>query len=241
MICPKSGMRHTLLLFLWVSGALLTDSAGQGSQQTYYWSPDYSPFQEGQLIGGVYWRCLWLGFGTGSASGGELWLRPKAATNPSETHSALVRSEFVLDRDWDIRVQIATDAQLRTKRSRGKQVPAPNPWEVGWLVANMKDDGSAGLYFILKTNGVELGAYRETGEQFFLYTATRPKAQIGIPYQCRLVKAGNKLTAFVGTSQVGSALLDALGNWPLGNRIGLYTEDAAVRFGTVWVSTGPGN
>ena len=239
MISAKVGTRYTLLLSLWLSGILVADSTAQGFAQTYTWSGNYL-FNEGQWIGGGYWFCLWLGYGSGNVSGGEILLKPKAATTALETHSALVRSEFVLGQNWDISVRMTTDRQLRTKKMRNKQVPTPNPWEVAWLVANMTEDGSAGLYFILKTNGVELGAYKENGDQVFLFTSPAPQNRIGSSYLCRLVKVGNQITALVNGQAVAAASLDALGTWPLGNRIGLYTEDAAVRFGPVSVGPGTG-
>jgi hypothetical protein len=227
MTSARLGVGCAILLSLLMSGDVSRDLAAQTSAQTYTWSGKYY-FNDGQWIAGDFWLCLWLGYGTGSVSRGELSLKPKAATTALETHSALVRSEFVLGSDWDISVRMTTDKQLRTRKVGKRQVPAPNPWEVGWLVANMREDGSAGLYFILKTNGVELGAYKENGDQVFLFTAPTPQNRIGSSYLCRLVRIGN---------QVAAASLDALGNWPMGDRIGLYTEDAAVRFGPVSVVT----
>ena len=225
----------TFLFSLCLSGALIREAAAQ----TYTWDGSYR-LNEGQLIGGGSWACLWLGYGSGYVSNDVLGLKPKASTTPSETHSALVRSEFVLAQDWDISVVITTDSQLRAKKMRGKQTSAPNPWEVAWLLADMKEDGSAGLYFILKTNGIELGAYKENGDQMFLFTAPTPQNRIGKSYLCRLVKADRQITAIVNGQPVATASLDALGDWPLGDRIGLYTEDAAVRFGPITVVTGPG-
>lgn len=239
MIKARFSMRSAMLLSFWLAGALVADSPAQVTAQTYDWSGNYT-FNEGQWIGGGYWYCLWLGYGSGNVFGGEISLKPKASTTALETHSALLRSEFVLGQDWDISVKMTTDRQLRTRKVRNKQAPAPNPWEVAWLVADMVEDGSAGLYFILKTNGVELGAYRETGEQMFLFTASAPQNRIGTGYLCRLVKSGSRITAFVNGQQVAAAPLDVLGDWPLGDRIGLYTEDAAVRFGPVSVVTAPG-
>jgi hypothetical protein len=109
---------------------------------------------------------------------------------------------------------------------------------VAWLVADMAADGSAGIYFIFKPNGVELGAYRGFGaEQIFLDTGSTPVMKIGTTYSYRLVKNSTMVTALVDGAPVAAAPLAALGNWALGNRIALYTEDAAVRFGPVTVTT----
>jgi hypothetical protein len=236
MVSARIGM---LLPCLCLAGALIPGAPAQATGTTYFWQGSYD-FYDGQFIAEGNWLCLWLGYGAGYVSRGEISLRPKASTTDSETHSALVRSEFVLGQDWDLSVTMTTDRQLRTRKMRNRQVPAPNPWEAAWLVADMVEDGSAGLYFILKTNGVELGAYKETGEQMFLFTASSPQNRIGRSYLCRLVKAGSQITAIVNGQTVGTASLGVLGEWPLGDRIGLYTEDAAVRFGPVSVVTGPG-
>ncbi len=238
MTSARVGTGCAILLSFVVSGHLATGLAAQTSALTYTWSGKYY-FYDGQSIGGGYWLCLWLGYGTGRVSRGEILLRPKAATTALETHSALVRSEFVLGQDWDISVRMTTDKQLRTRKAGKRQVPAPNPWEVAWLVANMREDGSAGLYFILKTNGVELGLYKENGDQFFLFTTPTPQNRIGTSCLCRLVRIGNEVTALVDGQPVAAASLDKLVDWPLGDRIGLYAEDAAVRFGPVSVVTSP--
>jgi hypothetical protein len=104
----------------------------------------------------------------------------------------------------------------------------------------MVDDGSAGIYFMLKTNGVELGAYARGGfDRIYLDTFSDPKLELGKSYVYRFVNDGKILTAMVDGAPVATASLAGLSGWVLGNRIGLYTEDAAVRFGTVTVSGTP--
>lgn len=212
-----------------------TELSAQGQTTVYPWDGSYG-FSDGSLIAGGRWRCLWLGYGTGGVSAGELLLQPKAST-AAETHSALVASQFALASAWDITVSATTDKQLRTRKVRGRFVPAPNPWEVAWLIADMASDGSAGLYFIFKPNGVELGAYRGFGlEQIFLDTSPSPAMKIGKTYTYRLVKNGGLVTALIDGKPVAAAPLDRLSSWPLGDRVGLYTEDAAVRFGPVTIT-----
>jgi hypothetical protein len=139
---------------------------------------------------------------------------------------------------WDISAVVQTDEQLAQKKVRKQLVPSPNTWEVAWLIANMVDDGSAGIYFILKTNGVELGVYARNGyDHAYLYTGTTPTLQLRKEYLYRFVNDGENLTALVDGKPVASAPLAALPGWVLGNKIGLYTEDAAVRFGRVTVSS----
>ncbi len=225
----------SLLFICAVSGAR---SIPQPTSHLYTWDGKYV-FTDASSIGS-YWTCLWLGYGTGRVDAGQLLLRPMASTSNSETHSALVRSNFPLGQAWDISANMCTDVQLRTAKTRRKPVPSPNPWEVAWLIADMADDGSAGLYFIFKTNGVELGAYRYFGnERVYLYTSGNPSMRLGRSYAYRLFSDGSTLTAVIDGVVVAQASLSPLSAWQLGDKIGLYTEDAAVRFGPVSVQTEP--
>jgi hypothetical protein len=191
----------------------------------YTWEGTYE-FFDGQAIGGGAWRCVWLGYGFGEVSDGKLWLSPAVSRKVGETHSSLVASEFTLDSTWDFSVISATDRQLRNR--------SPNPWEVAWIMADMKEDGSTGLYFLLKPNGVELGAYRHHGlEQQFLYTNHSPVLELGREYEYRLAKEDGWIQAFVDGDLVAEAPLNSIDTRDLGDRIGLYTEDAAVHFGEV--------
>ncbi len=231
---PKWFLSCSLTAIIAVS--LPMSPPGQSST-TYTWDGKYS-FGDGSEIG-PNWTCLWLGYGTGAVNAGQLLLRPKASTSPGESHSALVRSDFSLGQAWDISGNVLTESQLRTTKVRKKAIPTPNPWEVAWLIANMMDDGSAGLCFIFKTNGVELSAYRNYGnERAYLFTANSPVMRIGYPYTYRLVSDGMVVTALVNGAMVGQASLASVSGW-LGDRVGLYTEDATVRFGAVAVTSWP--
>ncbi len=237
MVSGKLVRSGSSLLLLSIIGVPPANLSAQGQTRVYTWDGSYG-IRDGELLAGGSWRCLWLGYGTGSVSAGQLFLRPKASTAAGETHSALVGSQFSLGSTWDIAVDVTTEKQLRTRKVRGKIVAAPNPWEVAWIITDMAADGSAGMYFIFKPNGVELGAYRGFGqEQVFLDTGSTPTMRVGRTYTYRLVKDGNLVTALIDNKSVAAAALDKLRSWSLGNRIGLYTEDAAVRFGPVTVIT----
>ena len=199
------------------------------SSQSHSWDGAYE-FVDGQVIGDGAWRCLWLGYGSGAVADPNLWLRPAVSSRDDETHSALVRSEFSLGSSWDFSVIVSTDGQLRTRK--------PNPWEVAWIMGDLTEDGSAGIYFTLKTNGVELGAYRDHGlEQHYLFTSDSPTLVLGSEYDYRLVKDSGRVYAFVNGSLIAEAPVDSIEHWNLGDRIGLYTEDAAVHFGEVRVES----
>jgi hypothetical protein len=200
---------------------------------TYDWQWQSTFNSDGTRIG-PDWLCLWLGYGTGVVDGTQLWLNPMKSTSPGTTHSAMVSSSFKLGEFWGFQVPVTTVKQLRTKKIRGREVSSPNPWEVAWLVGKMTDDGSAGLYFIYKTNGVEMGAYRYSGaECIFLFTAKMPKMVIGDEHLLGLSGSKSTLTAFVDGKELATVSLAAVAGWQLGDRIGLYTEDAMVSFGRV--------
>ncbi len=168
----------------------------------------------------------------------KLLLRPAPATRKGETHSSLVESEFLLGAEWDVSVFVRVDEQLRTQwggKKRG-MLKKPNPWEVAWIFGDALPDGSAALYFAFKTNGIELGAFRFHGEEVqFLATLPEPKLQIGRWYEYRLVKRSGLLSAYVDNmdTPVAEASLAPVAHWTFGDRLGLYCEDSAVRFGTV--------
>ncbi len=234
-------MRNTLKWFgscsLFLLIVALTDKSLAQQINTVFTWDGKGNFTEGSAIG-PYWCCLWLGYGTGRVEGGQLWLSPGTSTSPLETHSALVRSNFALGRAWDISVSVTTDAQLRTAKNRRKFAPSPNPWETAWLIGNMTDYGDAGIYFIYKPNGVELGAYGNFGGiRTYLYTSKNPTMTVGKTYLYRLTSDGNTLTASIGNNVVAQASLASLAGYQFGNKIGLYTEDAAVHFGPVSVAT----
>ncbi len=202
------------------------------SGHVYTWDEN-KILRDGDKIGS-YWRCIWLGLGSGQVSSGQLWLSPMVSTSPGETHSGLIGSNFSLGRTFDISVDVTTDQQLRITKTRKKTISTPNPWEVAWLIANMADDGSAGVYFIYKPNGVELGAYGEFGRaRTYLYTAGQPTLVLGRRYTYRLMSNGESLIAAINGVEVASASLSSLTGYSFGNKIGLYTEDASVHFGPV--------
>jgi hypothetical protein len=220
------------LILLTVAPGIHTPAMQSGT--VYSWLGSGS-ILEGSPIGN-YWTCLWLGYGTGKLSGGQLYLTPKASATVGETHSALVQSDFALNRVFDISVDVVTDKQLRTVKVGKKSVAAPNPWEVAWIVANMPDDGSGGIYFMLKPNGVELGGFSSYGaHQTFLYTAPAPALVLGRLYKYRLKSDGTSIWAYVNGVEVARSSLSPVSAYALGDKLGLYTEDAAVRFGPVTV------
>jgi hypothetical protein len=177
------------------------------------------------------WRDEFNGYGaTGTEIDGSRVLSesPQAASSSGETHAALVTTLAAIG-DLDFTVRLRTVAQLRT--------PAPNPWEVGWVLWHYTDN-SHFYYLMLKPNGWELGkedpAYPDG--QRFLATSSSPAYPIGGWHAVHVRQVGDDVTAWADGVQLVS-FVDAERPYGQG-AIGLYDEDAHVHFGDVQVAPG---
>ena len=179
----------------------------------------------------VDWTVAWTGYGLVTFDDSGILMEPMASTEEDETHSSFVLSNQALDnpvQDFKITLLITNQEHLRT--------PTPNTWEVFWLFFNFTTDDTydtrEGNYFILKTNGIELGTYENLGveHQTFLATENEPQVIIGVSNEWVIEKQGQVLNAWIdgvlvmtydGTTE-DDPLLDQAGTF------GLYTEDARV-------------
>jgi hypothetical protein len=126
--------------------------------------------------------------------------------------------------------QHVTTKQLRT--------PAPNPWEVAWVVWNYTDNNHL-YYFVLKTNGWEVGKrdprYYVAGVndgQKIIATGESITATIGRWYEFRVEVNGADADIYVDGVLV-TRFKDTDTGPLLGGRVGLYCEDAAVKFNNI--------
>src|SRR4051794_1672304 len=178
------------------------------------------------------WKAVYNGYGVtkvvtdGGRSSPVLQEKPKASTSPVETHASLVRSVGAFG-DSDTTVLMKTVSQLRT--------PVPNLWEVGWVLWHYTDDTHF-YYFIPKPTGWELGKEDPAfpGAQRFLATGVTRTFPIGRWYTVRVRQVSNTITVWVNGTQVVS-FTDTLNPYRSGS-VGLYNEDAQVRFDAVTVS-----
>lgn len=176
------------------------------------------------------WRAIYDGYGQTSVVGVPekmVELRPMVSTAAGETHAGLVATQRSFG-DVDLSVRVLTVAQLR--------VPAPNPWEVGWVLWGYTDN----LHFysvVLKPNGWEIGkedpAY--PGAQRFLATGSTPTFQPGTWHTVRVRQVGNVITVWADGVPLAT-LRDTERPYRSG-AVALYSEDAAVRFDEVAVTT----
>jgi hypothetical protein len=152
-------------------------------------------------------------------------LSSPAAASPTETYSTLVTSKKTW-RDQTFSFTMTTQAQLRTGG-------APNPWEVGWVMFRFRDLANY-YWFIMKTDGFELGKKQGSDKQIFLVTGDLPHVTIGVPRRVQVRTQGARIRIAVdGTPVVDftdpNALLEP-------GSVGLYEEDSRVRFESVSLS-----
>ena len=190
------------------------------------------------------WYVDYNGYGTtgiGARSGGTKYhyQKPKASTRPSETHASMVVTREMFN-GVDMTIRQRTVAQLR-KNSM------PNPWEVAWTVWGYTDDEHY-YYFVFKPNGVELGkvdpgcADGGWGGQCYLYTSSTPRMAVGTWNTIRVRQVDATIDVWVNGKQVVKGLTDtpalSEGTRPhLSGKIGMYNEDAHVRFDDVRASS----
>jgi hypothetical protein len=142
----------------------------------------------------------------------------------SETRSALITTSRSW-RDFSFSVAMQPLRQLRLN-------DPGNTWETGWVFFRFRDLENY-YYFILKPNGWELGKKHGSDAQIFLATGTSPRLAIGSSARIRVTAVGPRIRVWVG----GVQILDFTDPKPLRRgSVGLYEEDARVRFGPVTVT-----
>jgi hypothetical protein len=237
--CPQHRLLSRIaatLALVTLAGALTTPSGSAVTSSTWHVAlqrsfadvPAGVAWQDGQTYGA--WRSRFNGYGTSKVRVLQhrlLSQRPKASARPDETHASLVTTRQRYG-DVDATLRMRTVRQLRTGSK-------PNPWEVAWFLWNYQDN-SHFYYLVLKPTGWELGkedpAYQ--GAQRFL--ATGPgNYPVGRWYNVRVRQVDNVITAWAN-----GVLLTRLRDVErpyLSGRVGLYNEDAKVRFRRVVIRT----
>ncbi|MCS5479271.1 hypothetical protein NYP18_06335 [Corynebacterium sp. YIM 101645] len=187
---------------------------------------DPGTWKEGERYG--QWRLKYHGFGSVTGDDQSVIMQPKAADAEDVTHACLVVTEQNFQGNLDFSMLMRTEEQVR--------IDTPNTWEVGWVLWNYQDDEH--FYALaLKPNGWELSKqdpdYR--GNQRFLMSGTEPKFPVDQEYRVRIVQMGNTITAYADDHLLGE-VTDTETPYDHG-AIGLYTEDARVRFSGLYFTT----
>lgn len=172
------------------------------------------------------WQTIYDGYGTVSWNSNftQLTMSPKAATQPGETHAALVVSNQTLQQPYQLTYTMKTTKQLRTGST-------PNPWEVAWGLFGYKPDGKF-KYFTLKPNGFELGESLLNLAQNFLYTSS-DAFPINTDYNVDMKVANNIVTIKVNGKQYLQYSMSSKDQLTTDGKFGFYTEDAAVKFSNI--------
>jgi hypothetical protein len=165
---------------------------------------------------GSQWKSWW---GNVAFDAKGVTLSSAVPTSPEETHSALVTTRRVW-RDQTISFTTTTLSQLRART-------AANVWEVGWVMFRLTDLENY-YYFIVKTNGFELGKKQGSDAQIFLATGDLPRLTVGRVHKVKVQVRGARIQASVD----GRPVLDFTDPNPLAGpgSVGLYEEDSHVRF-----------
>lgn len=173
---------------------------------------------EGESYGD--WTVRYTGYGQVTSDGQSITLEPQATDDDGTTHGGLVHT-IGQCRDTEFSVTVHTEAQLRQ--------PDPNVWEVGWVLWNFESDTQ--FYAVaLKPNGWEISKQDPdyTGNQRFLASGDTPKFPIGKDYRVTVDHNDNEMTVEVDGLELAT-VTDTETPYQHGS-IGLYTEDARVRF-----------
>lgn len=165
------------------------------------------------------------GYGSVSQTRNSVTMIPKAATQPGETHAALVVSKQSVRQPFQLSYTMKTAQQLRTGST-------PNPWEVGWVMFGYKKTG-AFKYLVLKPDGygLELGESLLHDNQNFLYTSVIGQDQFPVNTDNDVVIRVKKNVVTVTVNgkkhlQYTMSKKDALS---ADGQYGFYTEDASVQ------------
>lgn len=188
------------------------------------------------------WASMHTGFGSmGVATdevnkGNHFYEQPKAPTSPNSTHSSLAITTKKFQ-DFDLTLNMMTVEQLRKDK--------PNPWETAWVVWHYTDNYHW-YAFQLKTNGIQLEkkdneAKNDTGE-IFLQTKPNKEFKIGTWYKVRILHENSytntpHIQVWIDNVKVLDFVDDKVPNSEKVSfgAIGLYSEDASVRFDNVYV------
>lgn len=174
---------------------------------------------------------IYDGYGsvTWNVSRKQLMMKPLAATQPYETHAALVVSTKTLKQPFQLSYTMKTIKQLRTGS-------APNPWETGWAVFGYKNDGKF-KYTILKPQGygIEIGESLLSDAQNFLYTSplNQDFFPIGKNYSVVITAQNNIVTIMVNSKRYASYTMSNKDLLTADGQFGFYTEDAEVQVSNI--------
>lgn len=189
------------------------------------------PIEEPAVQVSPTFSVIYDGYGAVDIQNSTIVLEPKVATQPSETHAALVKSDTTYTGDYTFSATMRTEAQLRTGT-------APNPWEVGWIAFGYKPDGTF-KYLILKPNGygIELGEFLGGTTQNFLWTSDfgADDFPIGRDYRVEVRVRGETIEIWIDGARRISYRQTQKDRLSTDGAVAFYAEDARVVFSEMQV------
>ncbi|NLA54952.1 MAG: calcium-binding protein [Corynebacterium humireducens] len=214
---------RVLVMIMILGMAVTAAGCGPSSSASGHTSPrnpfDTRAWQEGSSHGP--WHLVFDGYGAVTGNDREVRMVPRSADSLDSTHACLVLTNDEYPGDIDFSITVRTEEQVRAD--------APNPWEVGWVLWNYRDNDH--FYALaLKPNGWELSKQDTDypGNQRFLASGRLPRFPLNEDHRARVVQEGNTITVYAEDTLLGT-YTDTETPYS-GGRIGLYTEDAMVRF-----------
>ena len=185
------------------------------------WPEEWSGSDNLRRWSDLDWTVAYDGYGEVGVEDGSASLRPATSERPLETHAALALAGSPKWGDYTFETRMKLQKQLR-------QNSPPNEWEAGWILFRYM--GEARSYYLAhKTNGIELGKLvpPEGEGQIFLVTKSEPRAVPGRWYDYRIEVRGANIKVYVDDKLE----IDYTDPNPIPRgSVGLYTEDAHVRF-----------
>jgi hypothetical protein len=222
-------------------------SGGSSSGGTLYDNFESGTYSlvDGQTSPNGKWKDVYNGYGSAgvivdasTAYQNVFHAKPATATGSSVvnsdqttsgTHAALIISTAKFH-NYKLSLDMRTDKQLRQSN--------PNTWEVAWVMFNYVDEWHH-YYFTLKTNGYELGKKDNTKQleqQVTLKEGTNMKNTIGTWYHLDIFVIDNHITIYVNNVKLANVYDTGMSSYfTNGGKIGLYTEDAEVRYDKVTI------
>lgn len=174
------------------------------------------------------WRVVFTGYGTVTGADDHVLLEPRTPDAPERTRAALVVTDEQHGDGVELSVTVTTERQLRQDR--------PNPWEVGWVLWHYT--APERFYAVaLKPNGWEVSKQDPAypGNQRFLATGDEPTFPVSGTYRVE-VSSSNGASVITVDGRELARVEDTENPYRRGS-VGLYSEDARVRFTDVVVNS----
>ena len=190
------------------------------------------------------WASIYTGFGSMGVErdhvnkGNNFFEIPQESLSSNVTHSSLATTTKKYS-DFDLTLDAMNVKQLR------KNSP-PNPWESVWIMWHYTDNFH--WYALqLKTNGIQLekkdNDVKNDASEIFLVTKSSPVLNFGAWHKVRILhQDSNTFTPHIQIWIDNEKVIDYVDNKTPNSEtlskegaIGLYTEDAYVRFDNIYI------